>query len=204
MMSERIMFSGGTLAAMPAFEPVLPQSDAVEGLVARAAAGDRPAFELVVRRTEGLVLRTALRLLGNREDARDAAQDVFVRMFNSLPRFNPERPIEPWLYKITLNVCRDMIRKRARWAAGSAAETRPVAVFPRPEARERRDLLIRALDRLSERERAAIVLRDFEGITTEETARILNIRQVTVRTLISRARVKLKQACAEQGDHHAV
>ncbi|MCX5771684.1 MAG: sigma-70 family RNA polymerase sigma factor [Candidatus Hydrogenedentes bacterium] len=194
---------------MPEFEPALPQPGATDELIARATAGDRPAFELLVRRTQSLVLRTALHLLGNREDARDATQDVFIRMYNYLPGFNPERPIEPWLYKITLNVCRDMLRKRARWHAGSAAETRPVAVFPRPEARERHELLIRALDTLSERERAAIVLRDFEGVSTEETAQILNIRQVTVRTLISRARIKLKQACdahvrAEQGDHHDV
>jgi len=82
------------------------------GLLRDAKAGDRAAFEQVVLRHERRVLLTALRLLGRWEDAQDAAQEVFVRLHRYLARFDETLELAPWLYRMTVNVCRDIGRKR--------------------------------------------------------------------------------------------
>jgi len=171
-----------------------------DALVARARAGNLRAFETLVRQNQERILRTALHMLSNREDARDAAQETFIRMYSYLHNLKPGRPVEPWLYRIAVNVCRDMLRKRARTAAVSAHHLRPAAVQPCMDGFERREMLLAALDRLTERERSAIVLRDIQGLGTKDTAKALGIRQVTVRALISKARIKLKKFLDAGGD----
>ncbi len=85
---------------------------ALEELITRAQAGDDRSFEEIMILHERRVFRTALRILGNAEDARDAAQEVFLRLFKFLDRFDVRKELNPWLYTITLNVCRDIARKR--------------------------------------------------------------------------------------------
>src|SRR6185369_2511022 len=87
-------------------------SPTIQSLVARARAGESDAFEQIMVRYQRQVLRTAARLLGNIDDAGDAAQEVFLRLHKYLDRFNQEREFLPWLYRMTINVCRDMARKR--------------------------------------------------------------------------------------------
>lgn len=198
--SAELAAAAPAVAATPALDVPQQVPRPPDNLAARAKAGDLSAFEALVRQNRERILRTALHMLANREDARDAAQEVFIRMYSYLHNLKPDRPIEPWLYKITLNVCRDMLKKRARTAALLAEHAQPAAVHPNPDGFERREMLLAALGTLSERERAAIVLRDLEGLSTKETAKALKIRQVTVRTLISRARTKLKRACDAGGD----
>src|SRR5688572_17272333 len=82
-------------------------------LVQRVLAGDPNAFEFIVRRHERRVLTLAMRLLAAPEDAQDAAQEVFLRAFKYLHRLDTEKPIEPWLIRMTVNVCRDLGRKRS-------------------------------------------------------------------------------------------
>ena len=74
-------------------------------VLSRAKASGTEAFETLVRQHDELVLRVALRLLGNREDARDAAQEVFLRIYRHLDGFDVSRPIKPWIYQIIVNVC---------------------------------------------------------------------------------------------------
>ena len=76
-------------------------------LIRSAAAGDRAASEAIIRVHERRVLMTALRLLGNMDDDQDADQDVFTRMHRYLPRFDSTKPLSPWVYRMTVNVCRD-------------------------------------------------------------------------------------------------
>src|SRR5690242_14629893 len=83
---------------------------------AAAQAGDRAAFERLMRQHERLVLTTALRLLGNREDARDAAQEVFLRLYRNLAKVESARNLAGWLYRVTVNVCHDQRRKRPETA----------------------------------------------------------------------------------------
>lgn len=179
-------------------------------LVARARAGDATAFERIMLDTERKVVATAWRMLGNREDARDAAQEVYLRVYKYLDRFKPEQDFQGWLYRITINVCRDAARKRRGSTAGGeffavrqgddehlARERASLDADAEENAirAQQRSMLKSALETLPEKERAAFVLRDLEGLTTEEVARVLRSRPVTVRSQISSARTKLKIHC---------
>src|SRR2546423_6924799 len=188
-------------------------------LVARARAGDTTAFEELMIATQHKVVATAWRMLGDREDARDAAQEVFLRVFKYLDRYDPAQDFHGWLYRITLNVCHDLARRRRSKDAGSDwfdAPDHVRAIEPLTQTHEtveaqtllaqQRALVTEALATLSEKERAAIVLRDLEGLSTEEVARILRSRPTTVRSQISVARAKIKRYCERllrQGGRHA-
>ena len=147
-------------------------------------------FERVVRLHERMVLGVAYRLLGRMEDAQDAAQEVFLRLFQKQSQI--EGDPKPWLYRVTVNVCNDWYRKRI-----VVAQPDEQAADPSRDAlttitlKERKRLLRDALETLGERERTAIVLRDIEGLSTQEVAKILGVEEVTVRSQISVARVKL-------------
>jgi RNA polymerase sigma-70 factor (ECF subfamily) len=186
------------------------RADHLSSLVSLARAGDSLAFERLMLATERRVVATAWRLLGNREDARDAAQEVYLRLFKYMGRFRAGEDFQAWLYRITVNVCHDLARKR-RAAGGEQLED---ADFERDERTafenlrrgdadaetitlraQQLALVRRALQTLPEKERAAIVLRDLEGLSTEEVASALGSRPVTVRTQISSARAKIKDYC---------
>jgi RNA polymerase sigma-70 factor (ECF subfamily) len=157
---------------------------------------DLAAFERIVIEHQRQVYRTALRLLGKPEDAEDAAQEVFVRLHRYLPRFDNSRDLAPWLYRMTVNVCRDIGGRRARANfeelpediadSGAAPDADLIAA-------QRRRILADGLKRLGEKERAAVVLRDIEGLPTSEVARILGSSEATVRSQISAARLKIRR-----------
>jgi RNA polymerase sigma-70 factor (ECF subfamily) len=154
---------------------------------------DQPAtFEQIVRRHERLVMAVALGLLGRREDAEDAAQEVFVRLHKYLPKFDAARPFEPWLYRMTVNVCRDLGRKRRPDDELEDTAADPTA-GPDEQARsaQARRILRAALLRLPERERAAVVLRDIEGLATSAVAGILGTSEATVRSHLSHGRLRI-------------
>jgi RNA polymerase sigma-70 factor (ECF subfamily) len=178
--------------------------DAIEAetLVRRTAAGDVAAFEQLVVRYERRVLTLALRFLRTLDDAQDAAQEVFLRVYKYIHRLDPRKPIEPWLMRMTVNVCRDIGRKRQRrWrtfsdlaehdAACASARTNPHEGFT---IEQQRSKLRDALESLPEKERAAIILRDIEGFSTAEVAAILESSETTVRSQICRGRLKIKAA----------
>jgi RNA polymerase sigma-70 factor, ECF subfamily len=163
--------------------------------------GDTSAFEALMRRHERLVLGIALRLLGHADDARDAAQEVFLRLFKYSASLDPTQPLMPWLSRVTVNVCRDAIRQRmfARqvFASDEAATQRAAAPGEGVESTvllgQRKRLLREALAQVPERERLALVLRDVQGLPTHDVARILGTTEVTVRTQVSRGRLRLKR-----------
>jgi RNA polymerase sigma-70 factor (ECF subfamily) len=167
-----------------------------DDLVIRAQTGETGAFERLMERHESLVLRTALRMLGNREDALDAAQEVFVRLYRFLKRVDPARPLEPWLYRTTLNACHDLAKKRKRWSIAVSA-TRPESTAAGAEKRLDAEWAMQVVEEglrtLPERERAAITLRDIEGLDTHQVASIMKVGESTVRSLISKARVNLRR-----------
>ena len=147
-------------------------------------------FERLVRLHQRMVLGTAYRLLGRMEDAQDAAQEVFLKLLQKHKQI--EGDPKPWLYRVTVNVCNDWYRRRT-----VVADPDPDAPDPSTDALamitldERKRLLSEALKTLGERERAAVVLRDIEGLSTAEVAKMLGVEEVTVRSQISVARVKL-------------
>ncbi len=158
------------------------------------ATDDLAAFEDVMRRYQRLVLVTALRLLGNLPDAQDVSQDVFLRLYRNLGKVDPNRAA-PWLYRVTVNACHDLRRRKPE---SVPVEDAPELVSPDadPQRRsveaERRRVLELSLRMLSEKERAALVLRDLEGLTTEEVARVLGSSEATVRSQVSKARIKVR------------
>jgi RNA polymerase sigma-70 factor (ECF subfamily) len=163
----------------------------------RAIAGDRAAFDELILGYQGRVLMTAWRLLGSEEDAQDATQEVFLRLYRHLRRVDPKRPLLPWLYRMTVNVCHDTHRKRRRSNTLAAEELDPatLAIDPSGEITraEQKRIIAVALKTLTEKERAAVVLRDIEGLSTAEVASTLGSSETTVRSQISMARVKIRK-----------
>ncbi len=148
-----------------------------------------------------MVLRTALRLLGRSDQAQDAAQEAFLRLYRHLGRFDESRELGPWLYRVVVNVCRDMLRRsRSPRLLGldtvsEAPDDRhgPKTLEAAVTLAERRSLVQAALLTLPMKEREAIVLRDIEGLSTSDVARILGSSEGTVRSQISTGRVKIKR-----------
>jgi RNA polymerase sigma-70 factor (ECF subfamily) len=155
------------------------------------------AFEAILGLYERRVLLTAMRLLNrNLEGAKDAAQQVFLRLHRSLGHLDESRHFASWLYRITVNVCRDILRARARRPVLSLEEAGVGLVAAAADdtvRNEQRRMIYAALATLPERERTAVVLRDLEGFTTSEAARIMRCTEVTVRSQISNARVKIRK-----------
>ena len=166
-------------------------------LLRRAQDGDTGAFEQILVRYERLVLHVAYRLLGDLDDAEDAAQEVFLRLYRRIDRIDPHRPLRYWLYRVTTRVCATLYRRRRTAAASSRPD--PI-VHPDPDtlpdhAAERAELhrlIYAGLNTLTPQERAALILRDLEELSTGEVAAILGIAETTVRSHIARARLKLK------------
>jgi RNA polymerase sigma-70 factor (ECF subfamily) len=175
----------------------------VAGAVEKARAGDTLAFEQLINCYQRKVVAVAWRILGNQEDARDAAQETFLKAYRYLKSFKQGEDFSGWLYQITVNACRDILRKRhsaSRFTSfeieqelGSFAKLASKDdVEAAAIARQERALIAEAMQSLSKKEREAIVLRDLEGLPTEEVARILGSSQTTVRSQISSARAKIK------------
>ena len=177
---------------MTDLEDGTPEAPDLAKLVRRAKAGDAGAFEQIILCHERLVFRIALRLLGHVEDAQDAAQDVFLKLYKHLRRLDDTRAFSPWLYKVTLNACRDIAATRKRDQGVPLETIQPAAPQEKNLGDERRIVAL-GLKRLPEKERAALVLRDIEGLPTAEVARVLGSSEATVRSQICSARLKIKR-----------
>lgn len=157
--------------------------------VVRATDDD---FNQIVREREAQLLRIAFRILGNWADAEDVAQEAFFRLHRHSLNFSNEAALAAWLYRVTVNLCIDRSRHirpenelPALAAAGLTAESAMLQD-------ERKQLLLSALATLPAKERAALVLREIEGLPTAEVASILGSSEVTIRSQISRAMVRLR------------
>ncbi len=150
------------------------------------------AFEQIMLRHERMVLRVALRMLGRLEDAQDLSQEVFLRLYKHFHQIDEERGLTSWLYRTTMNACFDQLRGRKQMEPIDWEPPVPAAQQTDMEQAERRRLMAEGLKILAERERAAVILRDIEGLETAEVAAILGTSEVTVRSQISTAKSKLK------------
>ena len=186
------------LSAVHLNEAILPLTAAVDNqptLVERARRGDLEAFEQLVIEHERGVLRLAFRLLHSIDDAQDVAQEVFLRLHRNLSGIDAGRGLRPWLYSVTVNLCRDIQRRKRPGIP--IAQVTPVSL-DNPERNieweQRKQVLAAAMESLAGKERAALVLRDVEGLSTAEVAERLGSSESTVRSQISTARVKLRNA----------
>jgi len=176
-------------------------------LVRQAKDGDKEAFESLVRRHQSRVFAVAGGILRNREDVEDIAQQVFLKAYFSLKRFDQRAAFSTWLYKITLNECWDLLRKRkvrplvlevdlseeqARQyqAAEEVADGRPDA-SDRLAARERVEQLLECLE---ERDRTMLVLKEVQGFSVEEIAEVLELNANTVKVRLFRARQRIAES----------
>jgi RNA polymerase sigma-70 factor (ECF subfamily) len=154
------------------------------------------SFDQVVREKETHVLRTAFRILGNWADAEDVAQEVFLRLHRhglvNKQEFSHEAALGAWLYRVTVNLCFDRARSRRPSQelpdVPSLARSAEAAVL----IEEKKQRLMAALAMLPTKERAAVVLREIEGLSTAEVAEALGSSEVTVRSQISKALVRLR------------
>ena len=181
--------------ALSSLDHGMCEQDRLRQLIGDAKAGDVSAFERLVVLHERVVLRFAQRLLLNREAARDAAQEVFLRLYRNIRSIDERRELSPWLYRTTSNICLDMLRRtRNDLSINLVAEPQVEGLNPEQAMRlaQQQRFLVEALRELSPRERQAIVLRDLEGWSTAEVAELLGSTETTVRSQISTGRVKLR------------
>lgn len=167
-------------------------------LIAKAAGGDMAAFEEIYGRTSGFVYGIALRVLGNRSEAEDVTQEVFIRVYKNLKGFGFRSSLGTWLYRITMNATLNARKRYTRDADRKIEyndETHGLAKGPPPgdEASrlEREKVVAGLLETLSPEHRACIVLREIEGLSYEEMADALHININTVRSRLKRAREAL-------------
>jgi RNA polymerase sigma-70 factor (ECF subfamily) len=184
-------------------------------LVARCREGDAVAFASLVEQNESMVFNLAARLLGDGEEAKDVAQDVFLQVYRQLGRFQGRRT---WIYRIVVNQCHNRRRfwmRRGRHKeeelderlavpdAGGAPDEWHASPYERARAGERARKVQAALLRLSFEQRSVLVLREVEGLSCEEVAAALGIPDGTVKSRLSRAREALRQQLSgwlEEGD----
>ncbi len=167
-------------------------------LIRGAQRGDERAFEELVHRHEERAVRVAMALVSGREDARDLAQEAFLRVFRNLERFDFEHEFTTWLYRIVTNLAIDHLRKR-RPAVSTTAEQEEEADLdladpdgPAPSASleqmETAERVRACIDRLAPHFRSVMILRELEGLPCQEIARIVGTTHVTVRWRLHRGR----------------
>ncbi len=182
-------------------------------LVRRAQSEDQEAYEELVRRHQHRVFAVAGGILRRREDVEDIAQQVFVKAYFSLKRFDQRAAFSTWLYKITVNECWDLLRKKkvrplvyesdlseeqARQV--SAAEEKDGGGPDISEKLVARQRVERLLDGLDERDRTMLILKEVEGFAVEEIARILDLNANTVKVRLFRARRRIVSKARKRGE----
>jgi len=179
-----------------------------EQLVTRVLSGDEHVFEALVRRYQARILSHVARMVGNREDALDLTQEIFLKVFGALDRFNPEFRFSTWLFRIAGNAAIDHLRKRRPRTVPlemtdsegrvSSPEYKSSDLDPFGLLRntERGDAIARAIADLPAEFRELIALRHFTGLSYEEIAEVKNMPLGTVKNKLFRARAVLKERLA--------
>ena len=172
-----------------------------------ARRGDASAFEELVRRYQEIAFRTAYLVVGDADEARDAAQDGFLRAHAALGRFRLGAEFRPWLLRIVANAARNRRRSASRRADLALRAFRDAAsgdAAPSPEvlllAEERRRELLAAINRLRAEDRLVIALRWFLELNEDEMAGVLHCPRGTVKSRLSRAITRLRAAIGESAD----
>jgi RNA polymerase sigma-70 factor, ECF subfamily len=184
-------------------------------LVRRLRRGDERAFATIVRTYQQRVFNMVFRFLGNREEAEDVAQDVFVTVYQSAASFRGDSKFSTWLYRVTVNHCKNRLKylkRRGRHMgrpldeiaehqiAQGSGETQPAyhAAIPRPDdlaaGRQLEALIQREMAKMDEDHRLLLVLRDIQGLSYQEMAEVTGLNVGTIKSRLHRARLALKEA----------
>ena len=184
-----------------------------EELVARSIGGDLDSFNQLVVRWERPIYALAYRVIGREEDARDVCQETFLRAFRAIRGFKGQAKFSSWLYRITLNLCRDWMRRERRAPIAQAPEG--VDLIELAAEREvgetvedlisRRELtqtVARAMAGLPEEQRTAIILKEYHGLTFQEIADLIDCPLSTVKTRLYQGLTVLRRQLAQAGIEH--
>ena len=179
----------------------MPDDD--EGLMGRVKAGDPLGAEALFTRYAGPILGFTERMLGNRAEAEEVTQDVFLKMISRCEQYDGRASVSTWLFAIAANACRD--RLRSAWRTTSV----PLEAVPEPKGessiegglleKEKRRVVRAALDRLTREQREALLLARYRGMPYAEVARTLGISEGAVKTRIFRAMETLKGVFTQGG-----
>ena len=181
-----------------------------EELVARSMTGDTESFNQLVRRWERPIYALAYRTIGRDEDARDVAQETFLRAFRAIKGFKGEAKFSSWLYRIALNLCRDWMRRERRNPVvlapegvdiiEMATETGPTESIEDLVGRNvMSEAVSRAMLLLPEEQRTAIILKEYEGMTFQEIADMIDCPLSTVKTRMYQGLSVLRRELEQQG-----
>jgi RNA polymerase sigma-70 factor (ECF subfamily) len=191
-------------AEVPAAAPTAAEAEEDRDLVDRARAGETGAFETLVRRYQGWVFTLALRMVGDRAEAEDLAQDVFLKAYRGLRGFKGASRFSTWLYAIASHHCLNHLKARGR--RGGLGDDPPAPVDRLPDGAPRADALLERADlvrivqaemaHLTEEHRMVLILRDIQGLSYVEIARTLGVELGTVRSRLHRARMEMKARLA--------
>jgi RNA polymerase sigma-70 factor (ECF subfamily) len=178
-------------------------------VLARVAAGDVDAFAVVVGAHQERLLRLCERMLGDAEEARDAAQEVFLKAYRKAADFRPRGQVYTWLYRIATNLCLNKLRRRrvVRFVRWEEPEERDAAPFDPPdgaadpaaalEARRRWRQTRQVIARLPAGQRAVLVLARFEGLSYRQIAEVLGITEGAVESRLFRAMRRIEETAAQ-------
>ena len=170
-----------------------------EQLMVAIAQGGMAEFGELVTRHQEKVFALALRILGRRDLAEDISQEAFLRVYHSAKRYYPKAKFTTWLYRIVVNLCLDEKRKAKRSPIElseylghleSKSEDDPVAIL---EIEERKEVVWKAMEKLNKRERVAVVLHRFHGLSHAEVASTTGWSQSAVESLLIRSYQKLRK-----------
>jgi RNA polymerase sigma-70 factor, ECF subfamily len=186
----------------------MPSTD--EELVARSMGGDLDSFNQLVLRWERPIYALAYRVIGREEDARDVAQETFLRAFRALKGFKGQAKFSSWLYRITLNLCRDWMRRERRTPVSQAPEGVDIIEMAGEgtPSESIEDLVSRhglgrvvgkAMALLPEEQRTAIILKEYHGLTFQEIADLLDCPLSTVKTRLYQGLSVLRKHLREAG-----
>ena len=186
----------------------MPSTD--EELVARSMGGDLDSFNQLVLRWERPIYALAYRVIGREEDARDVAQETFLRAFRALKGFKGQAKFSSWLYRITLNLCRDWIRRERRTPVVQApegvdvielaGESSPSETIEQLVSRHEIGRAVgKAMSQLPEEQRTAIILKEYHGLTFQEIADLLDCPLSTVKTRLYQGLTVLRKQLREAG-----
>jgi len=182
-----------------------------EELVARSIAGDTDSFNQLILRWERPIYALAYRQIGREDDARDVSQEAFLRAFRALPGFKGQAKFSSWLYRITLNLCRDWMRRERRAPFVQPPEGVDVADLVSAELSPtesmedvigRKDLgrhVAKAMSALPEEQRSAILLKEYHGLTFQEIAELQGCPLSTVKTRLYQGLTVLRRELERSG-----
>jgi RNA polymerase sigma-70 factor (ECF subfamily) len=174
--------------------------------VARAKAGDQAAFASLFARYERRIYAFSYRMMGNPDDAFDLTQETFLKAFRALDKTDKELNVNAWLHRIASNACMDVLRRRQRirWLPweGSKHDRASGVLEDNPEGAvigdETQRIVQRVLDKMSPRNRQAMVLREYEGLSCEDIGDIMGVSRSAVKSILFRGREEFRKLYLQQ------